>query len=350
MVLFVSSIQFSISFIYTNSNSTMSGIAYCGIDFGVDCCTVAVCNDAFPTKYDGPSEDAPLPLVTRPTPLVIVNELGHRSTPTWIQCPQNDTDGFVVGATARDQSQRCEKRTVSAIKLALGHSPSDATMQSAIQSNVWTCSITEGEKKSVTFETHEPRAQDVETTRRTFSAQELATSVLKQLASDASSVSGRDVQGCVLSVAPNATKEENEAMVEAAKQAGFDEIAMLRSDVAVALAYGFDKQSVAEEADTEEEASASAEGETKGETKGVEMEEEEEEEEEAVAAIINSPIQRILVLDVGARSCTASILLCSDGLFQAVHTVTQEGVGGWYIDEALVSFCAKEFNRTSKTT
>ena len=69
-------------------------------------------------------------------------------------------------------------------------------------------------------------------------------------------------------------------MVEAAKQAGFDEIAMLRSDVAVALAYGFDKQSVAEEADTEEEASASAEGETKGETKGVEMEEEVEEEEE----------------------------------------------------------------------
>jgi molecular chaperone DnaK (HSP70) len=222
-----------------------------------------------------------------------------------------------------------------------------------MQSNVWTCSVAEGEKKSVTFETHEPRAQDVETTRRTFSAQELATSVLKQLASDASSVSGRDVQGCVLSVAPNATKEENEAMVEAAKQAGFDEIAMLRSDVAVALAYGFDKQSVAEESDTEEEATASAEGETKGETKGtngVEMGEEAEEEEEAGAAIINSPIQRILVLDVGARSCTASILLCSDGLFQAVHTVTQEGVGGWYIDEALVAFCAKEFNRTSKTT
>ena len=39
----------------------MAGIGYCGIDFGVDCCAVAMCNDAFPVKHEGDSSDAPPP-------------------------------------------------------------------------------------------------------------------------------------------------------------------------------------------------------------------------------------------------------------------------------------------------
>jgi molecular chaperone DnaK (HSP70) len=322
----------------------MSGIAYCGIDFGVDCCTVALCNDAFPAKYDGPPSEAPPPLLTRPTPSVVVNELGTRSTPTWIQCPQNNKDTFVVGATARDQAQRCEKRTVSAIKLALGHATADAQVQEAVKNKVWTCDVVEtkaeaGEQGTVGFSVIEPRATDPEKTKRTFSATSLAASVLKQLLGDASSTSGKDVKGCVLAVHPNATDKENAALVSAAKMAGFEEIAMLTSDVAAALAYGFDKVTASVETQQQQQ------GETKvAANDGSDNEDNEEEEE---VAIINSPAKRILVLDVGARSATASLLLSTNGLMQTVHTLTEEGVGGWYIDETLVSLCASQFKRTS---
>ena len=316
----------------------MSGIAYCGIDFGVDCCGVAICKDAFPAKTEDGVEV--VPLSSRPTASVVENVLGERSTPTYIQCPQNSTDTFVVGATARDQSQRCTKRTVNAIKLALGKTLSE--VQNEINNKVWTCDIIETKNKELAFNVIEPRAKDPESTKNTFTATSLATNVFKELLSDAASNSGKDIKGCVLAVHPNATEKENAALVTSAKNAGFEEIALLTTDVAVALAYGFD-QVVTEETDATPETSS----ETKEE--GLEQKEDEEEDaEEEEAAIINSPVKRILILDVGARSSTASLLLATNGLLQTIHTVTEANVGGDYIDEALVALCANQFKRTSK--
>ena len=316
----------------------MSGIAYCGIDFGVDCCGVAICKDAFPAKTEDGVDV--VPLSTRPTASVVENVLGERSTPTYIQCPQNSTDTFVVGATARDQSQRCTKRTVHAIKLALGKTLSE--VQNEIKNKVWTCDIIETKNKELAFNVIEPRAKDPESTKNTFTATSLATNVFKQLLSDAASNSGKDIKGCVLAVHPNATEKENAALVTSAKNAGFEEIALLTTDVAVALAYGFD-QVVTEETDATPETSS----ETKEEG-SEEKEDEEEDAEEEEAAIINSPVKRILILDVGARSSTASLLLATNGLLQTIHTVTEANVGGDYIDEALVALCANQFKRTSK--
>ena len=315
----------------------MSGIAYCGIDFGVDCCGVAICKDAFPAKTEDGVEV--VPLSTRPTASVVENVLGERSTPTYIQCPQNSTDTFVVGATARDQSQRCTKRTVNAIKLALGKTLSE--VQNEIKNKVWTCDIIETKNKELAFNVIEPRAKDPESTKNTFTATSLATNVFKQLLSDAASNSGKDIKGCVLAVHPNATEKENAALVTSAKNAGFEEIALLTTDVAVALAYGFD-QVVTEETDATPETSS----ETKEGSEQKEDEDADEDEEEA--AIITSPVKRILILDVGARSSTASLLLATNGLLQTIHTVTEANVGGDYIDEALVALCASQFKRTSK--
>ena len=312
----------------------MSGIAYCGIDFGVDCCGVAICKDAFPAKTEDGVEV--VPLSTRPTASLVENVLGERSTPTYIQCPQNSTDTFVVGATARDQSQRCTKRTVNAIKLALGKTLSE--VQNEINNKVWTCDIIETKNKELAFNVIEPRAKDPESTKNTFTATSLATNVFKQLLSDAASNSGKDIKGCVLAVHPNATEKENAALVTSAKNAGFEEISLLTTDVAVALAYGFD-QVVTEETD--------ATPETSSETKEEGSEQNEDEDEEEVA-IISSPVKRILILDVGARSSTASLLLATNGLLQTIHTVTEANVGGDYIDEALVALCANQFKRTSK--
>jgi molecular chaperone DnaK (HSP70) len=316
----------------------MSGIAYCGIDFGVDCTNVAICSEAFPVNNGDP-----LPFTTRPVPDVAVNVMGERSTPTWVQCPKNEEEDFVIGLTARDQARRCEDRTVSAIKVALGNSVNSSKVQEAIESKVWTCDVVDNNQKEASFSIQG---------KKNISATDLATKVIKQLLEDVSSGSGKDVKGCVLAVHPNATESENNALVAAAKKAGFEQVTMLTSDVAVALAYGFDKMP---DEDTEEETEEVSSGETKGETKGeIKADEEEdeddddEEEKEEEVDLIVSPSKRMLVLDIGASSSTASLLLCTNGLFQSIKTVTQNGVGGWFIDESLVKFCSKQFQRSSK--
>ena len=106
-----------------------------GIDFGTDCCSVAICNDSFTNTKDYRS-DAQSNRQLLPT--IIVNELGQRTTPSWVQCPATTakTGQYVVGGTAQDQALRCGKRTVAAVKMALGHTISDPQVEKSTKKQV----------------------------------------------------------------------------------------------------------------------------------------------------------------------------------------------------------------------
>ena len=327
----------------------MSGGAAVGIDFGTDCCTIAICGDS-PTsaKPRNNAESCP-----RPIPSVIVNELGQRATPSWVQCPATKAKNgqYVVGATAQDQALRCGKRTVCAIKMALGHAMEDPQVQRAQSSKYWSCKVvgasedddpasSEGDKgaspkcDSVKFEVWEPRADDPEATRRHISADFIAAKLFEKLKNDATSGSGVAVSGAVVAVSASASLSEINAVKKAAESAGFKEVITIGSDIAIALAHGFDKipKSITSRSTKDEQKGTDGEG-----------------LQISTAQSPNKPTRRILILDVGACSSTASILMCTNGILQYLTSpVTSWGVGGWFIDDALVQLCAKQFQRSTR--
>ena len=200
---------------------------------------------------------------------------------------------------------------------------------------------------SVAFEVWEPRAERPEATRRQVSAQRVAAQLLGKLREDALSGSGKNVTGAVIAVPATATPAEIEAVKAAAREAGFEDVTTIGADVAVALAHGFDKVpqdgEEAAPAAPEEASAATAEADSK------EAKDAPPPASAATALAPTKPARRILVLDIGACSATASILLCSNGILQSVTPpVTEWGRGGWFIDDALVQLCAKQFQRQSR--
>eukprot|EP00946_MAST-07B_sp_MAST-7B-sp1_P002734 g2734.t1 len=343
----------------------MSSSVSVGIDFGADCCAVAVCGGSFPTLDADGGLVAPADSGSRPTPQILVNELGQRTTPAWVQCPATTAKSgqYVVGATAQDQALRCEKRTVSAVKMALGHGLDHEQVERARAAKYWTCGVAavgneadavaseeDDAGSRVAFEVWEPRAENPEATRRKVPASAIASRLFEKLQNDASSGSGKAVTGAVVAVSATATEAEIQAVKTAAQVAGFADVTTLGADIAIALAHGFDKVP---------QSRADGDG-TSGTGKGVDGasgtaadskagEKCESKENAAAPLTTTKPARHILILDVGACSSTASILLCTNGVMQSVVTpVTTWGVGGWFIDDALVQLCAKQFKRQSR--
>jgi molecular chaperone DnaK (HSP70) len=321
-----------------------------------------------------PPADAP---GVRPTPQVLVNELGQRSTPAWVQCPPtaatsagNKNSHYVVGGTAQDQALRCEKRTVRAVKLALGHGFGHAQVERARLAKYWSCGVvanagaglasdatsavsdvaaSKAAEDSVAFEVWEPRAENPEATRRQIPAQRIAAQLFDKLRNDALSGSGKNVTGAVVAVPATATAAEVAAFEAAAREAGFADVATIGADIAVALAHGFDKVPktsggalAAKQVPAANTAAVAGSKEAKDDACPLSP-------SGATALAPTKPARRILILDIGACSATASILLCTNGILQSVTApVTQWGIGGWFIDDALVQLCAKQFQRQSR--
>lgn len=291
-------------------------MALCGIDFGTDNCLVA--------GYTASVSD----LAERPRASVIVNELGGRTTPSWVQCPDGQVsfsgekkkkkgsskieDKFVVGSTARSQARRCAHRTVAAAKLALGRSTDHPYVKLGSKRKIWRCGLSDHRSDSSTtraiFDVRDPYDESADVSSGIVKSELIASKLLLRMRSFAASFYGEDLKGAVISTPPDSTAEEQSSLLEAARIAGLKNVEVLRSDIAIALAHGMDCQD----------------------------------------STVGKPAKRVLVLDVGACRTTASLLISSRGILRCVDSHTELGTGGWFIDDALVSLCARQFRTKTR--
>lgn len=144
-------------------------------------------------------------------------------------------------------------------------------------------------------------------TMTTLTAQETATKLLKYLLACASDYLGKPIDAACFSVPSNASSAELDALRAVAKQANVAILQLLPDAAAVVSAYG---RLGADQAAKQD--------------------------------------RTVLVLDVGATTTTATVLALRSGLAVPLGQATEKNVGGDAIDDAFISFLAKEFTKKTK--
>ncbi|GAA6062100.1 hypothetical protein JCM10212_002350 [Sporobolomyces blumeae] len=144
----------------------------------------------------------------------------------------------------------------------------------------------------------------------TLTAHDCAVRFLRVLVSYATDFLGRPVTDAVLTVPAHFSSAQTDALLAAAKEAGIVVVQTIPESASALTAY----QST--EVTSEREP---------------------------------LPIDRnAVVLDVGATTTTATVVAVRDGLFHPLATVTDDSLGGDKLDEKLMDFFSKEFEKKTR--
>jgi L1 cell adhesion molecule like protein len=142
---------------------------------------------------------------------------------------------------------------------------------------------------------------------------EVTTKYLRKLKETAESYMGKTVTGAVISIPAHFAEVSKNALLETAKEAGFNKVIPISEPVAAALA--FDNAA-------EEKANDTTDGKTD---------------------------RQILVVDLGGHQFNVTLLSANSGLYTVVTSLDDYKLGGVHFDEVLVNFVKGEFKRKTKS-
>lgn len=219
------------------------------------------------------------------SPVVIVNSEGARTTPSVVAFKNNGER--LVGQVARRQAALNPINTLYSVKRFIGRRYSEVIDERKLVPY----KIVEGPSDSVRFDMNDVL----------FSPEEIASTILKRLADDASNYLGEKVTDVIITVPAYFNDAQRQATKDAGKIAGLNVQRIMNEPTAAALAYGMDKN--------------------KNET--------------------------ILVFDLGGGTFDVSILDVGDGVFEVKATNGDTHLGGDNFDKAVVDWLAEEFRKST---
>lgn len=167
---------------------------------------------------------------------------------------------------------------------------------------------------------------EIQGKEETLSAHDVAVRYIRSLFLTAKDfLSGVPIAGAVLSVPLSYSSKQIAALKEASAEAGLIVLQVIPAPAAAVTAYGL---------------TAPGEGGSlPAHPDGI----------EAAPYAPGTELDRNLaVVDVGGSSTTVAVLAARSGVYTLLSSVTQAGLGGQQVDDALVSYFAKEFTKKTK--
>ena len=217
-------------------------------------------------------------------PTVIANAEGFRTTPSVIAYTK--TKEQLVGQIAKRQAVMNPENTFGSVKRFIGRRTDEVTEESK---NVPYTIETVGTRIKINSPVME----------KTFSPEEISSSVLRKLADDAAKYLGEPVRQAVVTVPAYFNDSQRQATKDAGKIAGLEVLRIINEPTAAALAYGLDKKDA----------------------------------------------EKILVFDLGGGTFDVSILEVGDGVFEVISTCGDAHLGGDNFDRVLVDHMAEAFQK-----
>jgi L1 cell adhesion molecule like protein len=221
---------------------------------------------------------------------IVSNDQGNRTTPSWVAFTSTER---LIGEAAKNQVSSNPENTIFDAKRLIGHHFNDKTVQS---------DITHLSAKVVNVKDKPHFKVTYKDELKTFSPEEISAMVLTKMKEVAEAYMGGTITDTVITVPAYFNDAQRQATKDAGAIAGLNVLRIINEPTAAAIAYGLDKCQGDEE-------------------------------------------KNILVFDCGGGTHDISVLNISDGIFEVKATSGDTHLGGEDIDNTLVEYCLKEFEK-----
>ncbi|TIC12793.1 actin-like ATPase domain-containing protein [Wallemia mellicola] len=196
-----------------------------------------------------------------------------------------------VGNQAKPQLVRNNKNTILGFRNLLGREYSQDIPQSELSANVINNNGTPSYKVTINGK------------EEILSVKDVTVKVLQSLANSAIEYVGKAIDGAVMSVPHNWSREKRQALKDAAKEANIPVLDLIDDWAAGMSAYN---------------------------------------------EVLGESDVNVLVVDMGEYSTSVTTVAARQGLFTPLSNLTDDKVGGQQLDKALVTHFAKEFTKQTK--
>ena len=216
-------------------------------------------------------------------PTVIANNMGNRTTPSWVSFQSGNV---FVGEAGRNKASRNPRSTLYDAKRMIGHKLSDTNIQQSLQ--LWPFKVTEYRGNC---------AIELDLgSKQILMPEEISAYVLAKMKHTAEDYLGHKVTHAVITVPAYFNDAQRQATIDASKIAGLVVERIINEPTAAALAYGLER----------------AQSEDKSET--------------------------MLVYDLGGGTLDVTIMVIDGGVFEVKSTSGDSHLGGQDFDNNLVQY------------
>jgi L1 cell adhesion molecule like protein len=221
--------------------------------------------------------------------IIIPNELGSNTTPSWVSF----TDEKLVGQPAKSKLSSNASNTVYDSKRLIGKYFNDSQLQNDLKHFPFKVKCNETNNKPQICVTYKDEPKE-------FYPEEISAFILSYMKGIAEAHLGHAVTKAVVTVPAYFNDAQRRATQDAGTIAGLDIVRIINEPTAAAIAYGLDNCN-------------------------------------------DSNDKNILVFDLGGGTFDLSILRLDNGLFEVKATLGDTHLGGEDFDNNLVLHCLKEF-------
>jgi molecular chaperone DnaK (HSP70) len=226
---------------------------------------------------------------------VIANELGDRQIPTVLSYV--DGEEF-QGTEAKSQLVRNSKNTVAYFRDFLGKD-----FKSIDPTNCHASAHPVDAENTISFQIKDTEADE----QNTRTIHEITTRHLRRLASSATDYLGKKVNAAIITIPSDFTDAQKEALNKAATEAGLEVLQFITEPVAALLA----SDAKINENSTED--------------------------------------KNVVVADIGGTRTDIAVIASRGGMYTVLATAHDYELGGAQLDQALIDYAAKEFQKKNKT-
>jgi len=225
---------------------------------------------------------------------IIANDQGNRTTPSYVAFTSTER---LIGDGAKNQASANPTNTVYDAKRLIGRKYDDKTVQDDIK--LWPFKVSPDTNNVPVIEV------EYMNEKKTFHAEEISAMVLTKMKEISEAFLGEPVKKAVVTVPAYFNDSQRQATKDAGVIAGLEILRIINEPTAAAIAYGLDKISDGKE-------------------------------------------KNVLIFDFGGGTHDVSLLTIEGGLIEVVATAGNCHLGGEDIDNRLVEYFIKEFQRKNK--
>ncbi|EGC33927.1 hypothetical protein DICPUDRAFT_153948 [Dictyostelium purpureum] len=230
------------------------------------------------------------------------NQQGNRTTPSVVSFVGEDK---LVGDEARAQMDRNPQNTIYDVKRILGRKTNEESFESEIKKLSFRVTTYEDNFDKIYFNVNY-KEKNIEVTPI-----EITTNILQQIRHTAETFIGGDtIKKAVITVPTDYTEKQRKDLKDAAQAAGINVVRFIHEHSAVALAYGYDEKTAADDAVKHE--------------------------------------SNVMVFDLGGSGVSVSMVKIKSKLFEIIGNVSDHNVSGEHFDQVLFQHFTQEFNRKYK--
>lgn len=223
------------------------------------------------------------------------NATGNRTVPSWVAF-HPETGERMIGEAAKNQVVNNPANTIFDAKRFIGRTYDDPAVQKIIPH--MTCKVVNIKNKPH-FEV------TIKGEKKQFTPEEISAMVMGEMKTIVEAYLGYEVGKVVVTVPAYFNDAQRQATKDACRIAGLEVLRLIQEPTAASIAYGLDKMASTEE-------------------------------------------KNILVYDFGGGTFDVSLLNISDGVFEVLATSGDANLGGEDIDQVLVEYCAREFQKRTR--